>query len=159
MLEESGARYCVIGGMAMLAYVDDASSTFDLDIVVAVEDLDRVRALLSREFRTEQFQHSFNVYDPGSKVQVQIQLDPGLDPVVDRAERREIIDLVLPIAHPADLLDLKVAAAMEPRRRPSKRGKDLIALGQLLRAFPELRDRVPATLMPEIERVMDPVDE
>jgi hypothetical protein len=146
MLEESGVRYCVIGGFGVNAYSDTFIVTEDLDIIVAVEDLERVRALFEEHFRVREFEHSLNVYDPDSKMQVQVQLHPDVSDAESRAERRELAELYLPVAAPPDLMKLKVAAALEPRRRTSKRQKDLADIQRLIEAFPDLRDDVPAEI-------------
>ncbi|MCC7365453.1 MAG: hypothetical protein IT303_13890 [Dehalococcoidia bacterium] len=146
LLDAGGIRYCAIGGVAVNAYVDPVV-TLDLDIVIATDDLARARNLLAREFRTHEFEHSFNVYDPGSKLQVQLQLDPELSSFVDRAERREVLDLSLPVAVPTDLMRAKVAAALEPKRIGTKRQKDLTDILRLLEAYPELRALVPDEIL------------
>ena len=45
----------------------------------------RIRALLEQYFKVQEFDHSLNVYDPGSKLQVQIRKDPDLSEILDRA--------------------------------------------------------------------------
>lgn len=140
-LEESRLSYCVIGGVAVNAYADPVV-TQDLDIVLATAELGRAREPL-KEFRIEEFEHSVKVYDPGSKLQVQIQKDAELGQLLERAERREVLDLMLPVASPEDLVRLKVAAALEPTRRASKRQQDLADISRLVEAFPELRAGLP----------------
>jgi len=154
LLEDEGISYCVIGGVGVNAYAEPVV-TLDLDLVLASDDLARARSILGREFRVREFEHSFNVYDPGSKLQVQIQLDPNLSQYVERAEVRDVLGLPLPVASPADLLASKAAAAMEPRRRPSKRGKDLLDLARLTDVFPELRSTLPPELAERIRALSD----
>ena len=155
MLEESGVRYCVIGGFGVNAYSDTFIVTEDLDIIVAVEDLERVRALFEEHFRVREFEHSLNVYDPESKLQVQIQKDPELSAILARSRRLDVLGLNLPVVAPEDLIRLKVAAATEPTRRQSKRGKDFLDLGRLLTAFPELQPLIPDELVDEVNRFKD----
>jgi hypothetical protein len=143
MLAESGIPYCVIGGFGVNAYSDIFMVTEDLDIIVAVEDLPRTRELLAREFRVRELAHSLNVYDPNSKLQVQIHLDPDVEDAASRAQRRVVGDLASPVASPEDLMRLKVAAAREPRRRASKRQKDIADVQRLIEALPELRAGLP----------------
>lgn len=151
LLDENQVRYCVVGGVAVNAYAAPVV-TEDLDIVIAVEQLAGTRKMLEREFRTQEFAHSLNVYDPNSGLQVQLQTDPGLPEIVERAERRDVMGLKLPVAAPLDLIRLKVAAALEPTRRPSKRQKDLADISRLREAFPELDKELP----PEIrERLFE----
>ncbi|MBE7518669.1 MAG: hypothetical protein HS107_05425 [Thermoflexaceae bacterium] len=61
----------------------------------------------------------------------------------------------LPIASPAGLLQAKAAAALEPARRPSKRGKDLLDIARLIGASPGLRSQLPAELLPLVEPFLD----
>jgi hypothetical protein len=154
LLEENGVRYCVIGGVAVNAYAEPVI-TQDMDLVVAAADLARTRALMEREFRVREFAPSLNVYDPGSKLQVQFQLEPEFEGFVDRAERHDVLGLELPVAAPRDLLRAKVAAATEPRRRASKRLKDLLDLARLVSTFPALRFEVPQDVMARIEEFVD----
>ncbi len=151
LLEGNGIRYCVIGGVGVNAYAEPMV-TQDLDIVVVAADLARARELLEREFRVKEFKYSLNVYDPGSKLQVQVQLRHEFEGYVERAAVREVMDLPLPIADPHDLLTSKVAAAREPTRRTSKHLKDLADIARLIEAFPELLAEVPEDIAPLIRR-------
>lgn len=155
LLEENGVGYCVIGGVGVNAYVEPVI-TQDLDIVVATDQLERVRELAGAGYRVREFEHSLNIYDPGSKLQVQVQRDPALAGIIERATRQEVMGLVLPVAAPEDLVDLKVVAATEPRRRPSKRGKDIGDLARLVSRFPQLLTRIPAQLRPRVQEQVDP---
>jgi len=156
LLREEDIRYAVIGGVAVNAYTEPIV-TQDLDLVVATSDLGRARALLEQEFRVQAFLHSLNVYDPDSRLQVQVQLGDGdeSDRVVDGATARDVLDLMLPVAAPADLLRLKCAAAVDPARRASKRGKDLLDLARLCDAFPELWKDVPEALRSRVGDLRD----
>jgi hypothetical protein len=75
LLEERGIRFCVIGGQAVNAYVEPLVS-LDLDLVVAVDQIDQVRGIMQEHFKTEAFPHSLNISAPGSNLRVQIQTDP-----------------------------------------------------------------------------------
>lgn len=149
LLAQNGIRYCVIGGVAVNAYSEPVV-TLDLDVVVAADQVDRVRQLVAGEFRVRELPYSLNVYDPGSRLQVQVQLRPGLDAFVDRAQLRSVLDLVIPVAAPEDLLQAKLEAALDPTRRPSKRLKDFADIRRLVDAFPDLGDRLPAAVRERI---------
>ena len=154
LLEEAGFPYCVIGGVAVNAYAP-SMVTQDLDIVLASDDIERARTLLSEHFRIREFEHSINVYDPGSKLQVQIQKDPELGLILGNAQRLDVDDMDLPVAALADLFRLKVAAAMEPTRRNMKRGKDRMDLARLVTEFPHLRPLLPEELVEEVTKLLD----
>jgi hypothetical protein len=145
LLDHEGIRYCVIGGVGVNAYAAPMV-TEDLDIVIAVGQIDAAKAALAREFRVHEFEHSYNAYDPGSKLQVQVQLDPSLSTIVERASFHDVMDLRLPVAEPRDLIRLKIAAASEPKRRASKRQKDLADIARLIEAFPDLSAEVPPSI-------------
>ena len=151
LLEREGVRYCAVGGVAVNAYVEPVV-TLDLDLVVAVEDVDRVRALVVREYGVEEFEHSINVRDPGSRLQVQFQLDPEMSGYLTRAERREVLGLEIPVAAPGDLVAAKVRAVADPARRASKRQKDLADISRLLEAFPTLLYLVPDEIQERLMR-------
>jgi len=146
VLASSGAQYCVIGGQGVNGYVEPVVS-LDLDIAVATDDLPRVEALLRKHFRVEPFPHSLNVSMEGSDLRVQLQTDPRYSEFVARAQPRPVLGLTLPVAAVEDVLRGKVWAAVDPKRRPSKRQKDLADIARLLEAYPDLRAQVPADLL------------
>lgn len=157
LLEEHGIRYCVIGGVGVNAYAEPVV-TLDLDIVIAGDDLEHARELLGGHFRLRDFAHRTNVYDPGSKLQVRIQRDPGLAPLVDRAEVRNVMDLRVPVAAADDLVRAKAIAAQDPTRRASKRGKDILDLARLVSVFPDLAELVPDQLRERVTEFVDRED-
>ena len=155
LLRDGGFDYCVIGGVAVNAYAVPVL-TEDPDIILAADQLPAARTLLEREFKVAEFEYMLDVYDPGSKPQVQIQKDPDLTEMIARAETHHVLGLELPVANPADLIRLKIAAAIEPSRRPSKRGKDILDIGRLVARFRDLRQEVPPELAVRVDAVTDP---
>jgi hypothetical protein len=148
-LDSHAIRYCVIGGQGVNAYAEPLVS-LDLDLVVAVDQIQEVEAILRKEFDVEQFPHSLNVASPGSQLRVQIQLDPRYFGFPERASIRDVLGLNLPVAAVEDVLDGKVWAALDSTRRPSKRRKDLLDIERLLEAQPRLRSRVPAEILAKL---------
>jgi hypothetical protein len=146
LLEGNGIRFCVIGGQGVNAYVTPLIS-LDLDLVVAVDQLPLAESLLRSQFEVEVFPHSLNVSDPGSKLRVQVQTDPRYFDFVDRASHRDVLDVALPVAQLADILQGKIWAAQDPARRASKRRKDLLDIERIIEAFPHLRELVPAPIL------------
>ena len=146
LLDDHGVHYCVIGGQGVNAYVDPLVS-LDLDLAVATADLPRVRALLADAFKIEVFPHSVNVSAPDSALRVQFHTDERYAQFVDRASRRMVLGMDLPVARVEDLLDGKVWAAMDPSRRPSKRQKDLADIARLIEAYPALRAALPPEIL------------
>lgn len=145
-LAAAGARYCVVGGQAVNAYVE-AVVSLDLDVVVSPEDMPELLERLRRSFKVETFAHSVNLTLPGSDLRVQLQTDPRYAGFLGRAQPRDVLGLQLPVAAVEDVLRGKVWAALDPKRRASKRQKDLADIARLVEAFPALRAQVPQEVL------------
>jgi hypothetical protein len=149
LLRDNGIRFCVIGGQAVNAYVEPLVS-LDLDLAVAVGQLDQVRGIMQDNFTLEEFPHSLNVSAKGSNLRIQIQTDPRYADFVERASVREVLGLQLPVASIEDVLQGKTWAASDPNRRGTKRRKDLLDIERILDANPDLRTRVPGDILREL---------
>src|SRR6266508_4398673 len=90
LLKEKGIRYCVIGGQAVNAYVEPLVS-LDLDLVVAVDQLEQAEALLASRFDSKRFPHSLNISISGSDLRVQIQTDERYSSFVEQAVTRTVL--------------------------------------------------------------------
>jgi hypothetical protein len=145
-LNDHQIPYCVIGGQGVNAYAEPVVS-LDLDLVVAVEKLDKAKAILSNEFDIQTFPHSLNISAPGSDLRVQVQTDPRYTSFLERASHQEVLGLVLPVAAVSDILQGKLWAVQDAGRRPSKRQKDLADIARLLEAYPDLRSQIPAEIL------------
>jgi len=149
LLNEHKMKYCVIGGQAVNAYVEPLVS-LDLDLVIAASDLERTKPLLTAQFGVEALPHGLNVTTLNSQLRVQIQTDTRYLDFPDRAERREVLGVELPVASLDDLLQGKIWAASDPERRPTKRQKDILDIARLIEKYPRLRERVPADVLKQI---------
>jgi hypothetical protein len=146
ILEEAGARFCVIGGQAVNAYAEPVVS-LDLDLALAPGEIERLGALFEPPIRVERFEHSVNLSAPGSDLRIQFQVDPRYEGFPARAEMREVLGHQLPVARLGDVMRGKVWAASDPSRRASKRQKDLADIARLLENHPELRQVVPEAIL------------
>jgi hypothetical protein len=149
LLQDNGVRFCVIGGQAVNAYVEPLVS-LDLDLVVAVGQIDQVGGLMREHFQVEAFPHSLHVSSAGSSLGVQFQTDPRYGDFVERASVRDVLGLRLPVASVEDVLQGKIWAAQHPERRPTKRRKDLLDIERLLESFPTLRTRLPEDILEQL---------
>ena len=145
-LSHHHVRFCAIGGVAVNAYAEPVV-TLDLDLVLATPDLARVEPLLSDAFTVERFPHSVNLARPGSDLRVQLQTDPRYSAFVDRAAPATVLGITLPVARVEDVLQGKVWAASDPKRRSSKRQKDLADIARLIEQRPALRAQVPEEIL------------
>src|SRR5580692_10370777 len=148
-LRDCRIRFCVIGGQAVNAYVEPLVS-LDLDLVVAVGQIDQVHKLMSDHFQVEAFPHSLNISSAGSNLRVQFQTDPRYGDFVERASTREVLGLQLPVASVEDVLQGKIWAASHPERRSTKRRKDLLDIERLLESYPALETRLPEEILSQL---------
>jgi len=146
LLDQHGIQYCIIGGQAVNAYVEPLVS-LDLDIVVALDQIEKVIQILSEEFELKHFPHSLNVSSRESDLRVQVQTDPRYADFVQRAQPRNVLGMLLPVAGLEDVLRGKVWAAQDSERRGSKRQKDLADIARLIETYPHLRDQVPEEIL------------
>jgi len=146
LFERERIRYCVIGGLAVNAYVEPAV-TLDMDVVIAPQQVDRVAGLVAEQFDVTEFPHSLNVTSPDSKLRIQIQKDPRYNDFIARSEVREVLGTPMHVAAVEDVLQRKIWAAGDPERRDSKRKKDIADIARIIESFPHLRERVPPQLL------------
>ncbi len=151
ILAETGSRYCVIGGLAVNAYVEPVVS-LDIDIVIAVHDIENVeKAALEHELKLDRFEHSINISGPGSDLRIQIQTDPRYQGFIARAEVRDILGYKMKVAALEDVLQGKVWAYTDETRRRSKRQKDLADILRMIESFPQLATQLPQGLKKQLQ--------
>jgi len=151
ILGETHSRYCLIGGLAVNAYVEPVVS-LDLDIVAAVED---VNAICSKEvdggLRVERFEHRLTITCQDSDLRIQLQTDPRYQEFIARAETREVLGYKMKVASLEDVLQGKLWAYMDKDRRRSKRQKDLADILRMIEAYPKLETKLPQSLRDELD--------
>ena len=153
ILSKTGSRYCLIGGLAVNAYVEPVVS-LDLDVVVAVDDVDAVcRAAEQRGLKIERFEHSVNITSIGSDLRIQLQTDPRYQRFVSGADGRNVLGYAMKVARVEDVLQGKVWAYMDTTRRKSKRQKDLADIFRIVEKFPQLETSLPPVIREELNRL------
>jgi predicted nucleotidyltransferase len=86
--------------------------------------------------------------------------DVGIADAVSHAELTDLADgLRMRVAVPADLIVLKLAAASEPRRRPSKRQHDLADVVALMEEYPALRTTETLARLRDVRLSLQALDE
>lgn len=134
MFEKERVRYAVIGG------IDVALASY--------EDLPRTALELAGFEHEGRFDHSDNWRAPGSaprkqRTAIQFMADRLTPGSVERAQTFDLLGMRLRVAKLPDLVLLKLEAAEEPRRRPSKRRSDGADVSRLLEEHPELEQELP----------------
>lgn len=147
ILERERVPYALIGGVAVQVHTEEPRSTLDIDLAVPrYTDVPRA-ALLGAGFEhTGRHEHSDNWRAPGSgplKLRTAIQFSAEDLGITEAVAHADVLDLDgglrLRVATVADLIVLKLIAAEELKRRPSKREHDVADVLALLEEHPELK--------------------
>lgn len=142
ILLQEEIEYCLIGGLAVNAYVEPIVS-LDFDIVVAADKLETLKRVASQFVAIKEFPHSLNFYSSNSDLRIQIQTDERYRPFIDRAETRVVLGYELRVASVEDVLQGKIWAYLDESRRKSKRQKDLADIFRIIEQFPNLVGQLP----------------
>ena len=145
LLNEMKIDYCVIGGLAVNAYAEPVVS-LDLDIIVAVDKLEKLRPRAEKLFTIKEFPHSLNLGSPKSDLRIQLQTDPRYQTFIRNATSKKVIGYEMKVAALEDVLRGKVWAYSDEDRRKSKRQKDLADIFRLVEAYPSLKDLLPDSI-------------
>jgi hypothetical protein len=152
ILSKTGSRYCLIGGLAVNAYVEPVVS-LDLDIVAAVEDIGAIcKAAKEHGLKVEEFEHSVNITSSSSDLRIQLQADPRYQRFVSGAGDRTVLGYTMKVARLEDVLEGKVWAYMDKARRRSKRQKDLADIFRIVEKYPHLEETLPQILRDELDK-------
>jgi len=152
ILSKTGSRYCLIGGLAVNAYVEPVVS-LDLDIVAAVEDVGVIcKAAKERGLKIEQFEHSVNITGVSSDLRIWLQTDPRYQKFVLSADGRNVLGYTMRVARVEDVLQGKVWAYLDTTRRKSKRQKDLADIFRIVEKFPQLEATLPPSIQEELNK-------
>jgi hypothetical protein len=149
ILNEIGASYCVIGGLAVNAYAEPVVS-LDLDVVITSKDLAKFKKKsLAKGFKIQDFEHSVNLSSAGSDLRIQIQTDTRYQDFVARSVKKKVLGYMMRVASLEDVLQGKTWAFSDETRRKSKRQKDLADIFRLVETHPRLRAKLPPNVLVE----------
>lgn len=151
MLDESGADYCVIGGLAVNAFAEPVVS-LDLDLVVVSDHIVKLRLIaMAKGMTIKEFEHSINLSILGSDIRIQLQTDPRYQEFISHAECLDVLGYKMSVACLPDVLRGKIWAYSDKTKRQSKRQKDLSDIMRLVETYPELRANLPPEIVDRIE--------
>ena len=137
--------YCVIGGLAVNAYVEPVVS-LDLDLIVVTEATENLLKAAEKIFRMEKFPHRVNLTSTKSDLRIQLQTDPRYQASIARSSIKEVMGYVMKVASIEDVLQGKIWAYLDEQRRMSKRQKDLADIFRLVESYPHLKDLLPESI-------------
>jgi hypothetical protein len=150
LVQDNHIDYCVIGGLAVNAYVEPVVS-LDLDMVVASDKIDRIKAVSFGHFTIKEFSYSINLYAEESDLRIQIQTDARYQGFVKKAAPKVVLGYTMNVAALEDVLKGKVWAYSDQTRRKSKRQKDLADIMRLIERYPELQSQLPDAIKTAIQ--------
>lgn len=144
------APWCLIGGLAVNCYVEPVY-TLDADIVVVASRADAIRQdLATAGFAIQEFAHSINAQMRGSELRIQLSTDPRYQDFLSDTQLMAVLGEQVPVAALSKLVQGKLWAWKDEKRRPTKRKKDELDLMRLLEAYPELRSLMPEEISNQI---------
>lgn len=145
-LEEREISWCMIGGLAVNHWADEPMATADVDIVIVSDKVEEAaEALKSLGFSENRFQWSIN-FKGESKVSIQISTEEMYLDFPKRSVPANVHGILMRVASLEDTLAGKLAAYQEPQRRPTKKLKDILDIGRLVEAHPELLEKLPSDI-------------
>lgn len=151
ILAKTRTPYCVVGGLAVNAYVEPVVS-LDLDVVVATDDIEQVCKVAQRQgLKIKKFEHSVNLSSSKSDLRIQLQTDTQYQQFIPRSKIKQVLGYKMKVALLEDVLEGKIWAYMDEERRKSKRQKDLADIMRLVETYPELKDRIPNRIRIELK--------
>ena len=152
IIAETASPYCVIGGLAVNAYVEPVVS-LDVDIVIAVKNVEATRRAAERRgLKVEQFENSVNISSPQSDLRIQLRTDPRYQEFIPGAELKDVLGYKMYVANLGDVLRGKVWAYADQARRRSKRQKDLADILRIIEIYPQFKAKLPLSLQEELEK-------
>jgi hypothetical protein len=150
-LERADIAWCAIGGVAVNYWAKEPMVTQDVDLVVALDAIERAVSLLEEAgFKSERFDWSVN-FKGRSKVSIQLSTEDFYREFPSRAVPADVHGILLRVAALEDTLRGKIKAWSDPERRQSKRIKDLGDIARLVEAHSQLWDLLTDDLKRQIQ--------
>ncbi len=150
-LEEREISWCMIGGLAVNHWAEEPMATADVDIVIAADRIeDAAEAFKLLGFFENRFQWSIN-FKGESKVSIRISTEEMYLGFPKNSVPANVHGILMRVASLEDTLAGKLAAYQEPKRRPTKKLKDILDIGRLVEAHPELLEKLPSDIIAKLD--------
>ncbi len=151
VLERSDVAWCAIRGIAVNHWAKEPMVTQDVDFVVSSDAIERTVSLLEEAgFHSERFEWSIN-FTGRSVVSIQLRTEDFYRDFPSRSVAADVHGILLRVASLEDTLSGKIKAWSDPRRRQSKRIKDLADIARLVEAHPQLWELLSSDLKKQVE--------
>ncbi len=151
VLKKTKTAYCIVGGLAVNAYVEPVVS-LDLDVVIEIKDIDKVsKEIVDKGFKVERFEHSVNLTSSKSDLRIQIQTDLRYQEFLSRASSKDVLGYKMKVASIEDIIQGKLWAYLDEKRRMSKRQKDLADIIRMIETYPSLEHLIPSVVLEKLK--------
>ncbi len=149
-LQEREISWCMIGGLAVNHWAEEPMATADADLVIASEEIE-VAAAAIRElgFAEKRFEWSID-FKGDSKVSIQISTEEMYLNYPSRSTPANVHGILMHVASLEDTLAGKATAYLDPQRHRTKKLNDILDIGRLLDAHPDLVTKLPDEIIHKI---------
>ncbi len=117
-----------------------------LDIVVGTNSTDELLQVAEKSFTIKKFEHSLNLKSSKSDLRIQVQTGPRYQAFIIKAIIKNVMGYDMKVAAIEDILQGKIWAYSDQKKRKSKRQKDLADIFRLVEAYPNLHDLLPDSI-------------
>jgi Nucleotidyl transferase AbiEii toxin, Type IV TA system len=149
-LESADISWCAIGDVAVNHWDAEQMVTLDVDFVVAADSIEKAEKVLTDAgFKAEEFEWSIN-FKGRSKVAIQLTTETMYLDYASRGVAADVHGILMRVASLEDTLAGKIRAWCDPKRRQSKRFKDLADITRLVESHPALWQTLPEELKAQI---------
>jgi hypothetical protein len=119
--------------------------------VVAADNIETVINAVEAQFKVQRFAHSVNLSTDKSDLRIQLQTDSRYQEFISRAVGHTVLGYEMKVASVEDVLQGKIWAYLDEKRRKSKRQKDLADIVRLIEEYPFLAELLPESVQKRIE--------
>ena len=150
-LEECEISWCMIGDLAVNHWAVEPMATADVDIVIVSDRVEEAAEILKNlGFSERRYQWSIN-FKGESNVSIQISTEEMYLDFPSNSVPANVHGILMRVASLEDTLAGKLAAYREPERRPTKKLKDILDIGRLVEAHPELLEKLPSDVVAKLD--------
>jgi hypothetical protein len=143
--------WCLIGGLAVNCYVEPVY-TMDVDVVADARWIE-TSGLDVESFAPSApliWHRARRARSTTSMLQVNLVVDPRYQSFIATAKRRNILGEEAPVATLEDVLQGKVWAWQDSKRRLSKRKKDELDLLRIAESHPQMQHLIPMEIVSQL---------
>ena len=102
--------------------------------------------MAEKSFTIKKFEHSLNLKSSKSGLRIQVQTDPRYQAFIIKAIIKNVMGYDMKVAAIEDILQGKIWAYSDQKKRKSKRQKDLADIFRLVESYPNLHDLLPDSI-------------